>query len=81
MWYSGFGSGVVTAVIWVATVAQVQSLTRELPHAMGVAPQKSMYMFIKGKAYFMTFNKESIPLVYLFAILDCYSQRQLFSII
>ena len=36
----GLGSSVVTAVAQVTTVAQVWSLARELPHAMGKAKKK-----------------------------------------
>ena len=34
------GSGVVTAVVWITAVARVQSLTQELPHAVGIAKKR-----------------------------------------
>ena len=37
----GWGSGIVTAVAWVAAVAQVQSLAPERLHAVGVANKKN----------------------------------------
>ena len=37
---AGEGSGVVSAAVWVAAVAQVQSLVRELPHAVGAAKKE-----------------------------------------
>ena len=33
---AGLGSGIVTAVAWVAAVVWVQPQTQELPHANGV---------------------------------------------
>ena len=40
----GQGSSIVTAVAWVAAVAQVQSLALEIPHTMGMATK--MYICI-----------------------------------
>ena len=37
---AGEESGIVSAVAWVAAGAGVQSLARELAHAVGTAPQK-----------------------------------------
>ena len=34
------GSSIVTAVVWVTVVAQVQSLAQELPHAVDMAKKK-----------------------------------------
>ena len=38
------GSGVVAAVAWVSALAQVLSLARELPHAVGTAKEKGTYL-------------------------------------
>ena len=38
LWCSRLRNSIVTAVVWVATVAQVWSLAWELPYAMGTAP-------------------------------------------
>ena len=35
--HRGLRSGIMTAAAWVAAVVQVQSLVREIPHAMNVA--------------------------------------------
>ena len=37
---AGEGFGIVTAMVWVASAAQVQSLAWELLNAMGVAKKK-----------------------------------------
>lgn len=37
---AGYGSGIVTIAAWVATMAQVQSLVRELLQAKGAAKQR-----------------------------------------
>ena len=44
---AGEGSGIVTAVIWIAVVAQLRSLTLELLHAEGVAKKKkNIYIYV-----------------------------------
>ena len=37
---TGYGSGIVIAVVWVAAVTWVQSLAPKLPHAMDAAKKK-----------------------------------------
>ena len=34
---AGLGAGIITAVTWVAAVAQVQSLAQEILHSMDIA--------------------------------------------
>ena len=63
-------SGIVTAGAWVAAVAQVRSLTRELPYAMGTAKNKNFvsHYFMKGFSWLHTQTSRGSPKFLLLAL-------------
>ena len=58
---AGEGSGIVTLVTWVTAVARVQSLVRDLPHAMDTA-KKHNKQKVKGRCMSQVLHPESPPL-------------------